>query len=670
MQSKWTIGKKLYLAFISVALITLVLGVISFVSSVSLVKTAGEANQRLADARHVGEVATATIAQYQNQADLIINQDLNALPEFEKSAAEFANLLTQLDQIVDTEEEKAWAKKVHEADERFDKTFKEGVVPEVKYILEEHLKQLDGQSDELIGKAEEVMQKIALSLDAEFQEALKSKDSAAITKRANDVLAAERALFWLNKQYQNQADLIINQNLKAAEDFEATAAKMDEQREIVGAAVDTPEEVALYKEFKEIDATYDSLFNEQVIPAVKRQLEKRIQQYDAESDVAIAEVVENVEKIAVSLTDEAREATTAYEATAARAQMLSIIVSVVAVVLALFLGIVITRGINTALRRLAADLGSGAEQTASASAQVAQSSQAMAEGASEQASSLEETSASLEQMTSMTKQNAQNATHATTLMAQSKDVVAAMAKATQEMSEAISEIKASSDQTAKIIKTIDEIAFQTNLLALNAAVEAARAGDAGKGFAVVAEEVRNLAQRSAEAAKNTASMIEGSVKSAANGVQVTERVADALKQTVDNAGKVAQLVDEIAAATNEQAQGIDQINAAVAQMDKVTQSNAANSEESASASEELSAQAQEMRRMVKDLLALVGGDETSTEPSSQVIRHHQPARRVIQTERVNVPERRAKLPTSAPGTHAVIKPEQVIPFDDDDLKNF
>jgi methyl-accepting chemotaxis protein len=159
-------------------------------------------------------------------------------------------------------------------------------------------------------------------------------------------------------------------------------------------------------------------------------------------------------------------------------------------------------------------------------------------------------------------------------------------------------IKKSSDDTAKIIKTIDEIAFQTNLLALNAAVEAARAGEAGKGFAVVAEEVRNLAMRSAEAAKNTADMIEGSVKNAENGVTINQEVMKNLEEINGHAKRVSEVMAEIAAASDQQSQGVGQVNTAMEQMNQLTQQNAANSEESASASEELSAQAQEMRAMV------------------------------------------------------------------------
>ena len=281
----------------------------------------------------------------------------------------------------------------------------------------------------------------------------------------------------------------------------------------------------------------------------------------------------------------------------------------VGVMVGVSLAVFITRSITGPIRRIIEGLTSGSEQTASAAGQVSSASQSLAQGASEQAAAIEETTSSVEEMASMTRQNAANATEAKNLASSTNSSATKGASAMERMSAAINEIKKSSDNTAKIIKTIDEIAFQTNLLALNAAVEAARAGEAGKGFAVVAEEVRNLAQRSAEAARNTADMIEESVKSADNGVQISKDVGEALSEIAEAARKVNDLVGEIAAASNEQAQGIEQINTAVNQMDTVTQSNAANAEESASASEELSAQAEELSGMVQQLMSMVGGTE-------------------------------------------------------------
>lgn len=211
--------------------------------------------------------------------------------------------------------------------------------------------------------------------------------------------------------------------------------------------------------------------------------------------------------------------------------------------------------------------------------QIIIASQQMAEGASEQAASIEETSSSLEEMSSMTRQNADNSIQANNLMKDATQVVARANGFMTELIKSMGEISKASEETSRIIKTIDAIAFQTNLLALNAAVEAARAGEAGAGFAVVADEVRNLAMRSAEAAKNTADLIEGTVKKVKEGSELVTRTNEAYSEVAVSSAKVGELVGEIAAASTEQAQGIEQINKAVAEMDKVIQQNAANAEE-------------------------------------------------------------------------------------------
>ena len=259
------------------------------------------------------------------------------------------------------------------------------------------------------------------------------------------------------------------------------------------------------------------------------------------------------------------------------------------------------------LLAVASDLAKVSESSASGANQVSASSLSLADGASQQAASLEETSASLEELANMTRRNAENAQKANDLAREARAAADKGAEDMQAMNQAMAAIKVSSDDIAKIIRTIDEIAFQTNNLALNAAVEAARAGEAGMGFAVVADEVRSLAQRSATAAKETAAKIEGAILKTAQGVQISQKVASALNDIVLKARQVDELASEVAGASHEQTQGISQINTAVGQMDKITQSSAASAEESAAAAQEMNAQVEVMKQVVASLMQLVGG---------------------------------------------------------------
>jgi methyl-accepting chemotaxis protein len=235
-----------------------------------------------------------------------------------------------------------------------------------------------------------------------------------------------------------------------------------------------------------------------------------------------------------------------------------------------------------------------------------------------------------------------------------------------ELTSSMEEISRASLETQKIVKTIDEIAFQTNLLALNAAVEAARAGEAGAGFAVVADEVRNLAMRAAEAAKNTSGLIEGTVKRINEGSELVDRTNEAFSEVNTSSIKAAELVEEIAAASNEQAQGIEQINTAVTDMDKVTQQNAASAEESASASEQMNAQAEEMKMMVERMVMLVEGIQKARGSNNRV--HQRPGRKDHTSARK--PAARNFAPRTKVLETPKINPELVIPFEDDDFKDF
>jgi methyl-accepting chemotaxis protein len=323
----------------------------------------------------------------------------------------------------------------------------------------------------------------------------------------------------------------------------------------------------------------------------------------------------------------------------------------------------IGRGIVKPLRNVLDLLESGSNRIAQAANEVKTSSESLAQGATEQASGLEETSASLEEMASVSKQSAQNAQEANSTTKDSQKTADAGAEAMDRMKSAIEKIKSSSDETAKILKTIDEIAFQTNLLALNAAVEAARAGEAGKGFAVVAEEVRNLAQRSAEAARNTAALIEDAQRNSDQGVTVTEDMSKHLEAIKTSSGQVVVIITELANSANEQAQGVEQMNRAVAEMDQVVQRNAATAEESASAANELSQLAQQLEQMMLSLRSVVEGG-SSANTGSHPKRMASPA--------VPTPSRRSAPP--APKRQIAAKPasdpDTIIPLDDEDFKDF
>ncbi|MBF0551199.1 MAG: hypothetical protein HQK60_11755 [Deltaproteobacteria bacterium] len=281
-----------------------------------------------------------------------------------------------------------------------------------------------------------------------------------------------------------------------------------------------------------------------------------------------------------------------------------------AIVLGATIAFYIIRSITKPLGQAIGDLTRAAEEIASSSSQLSSASQSLAEGVLGQATSLEQTSSSLEEMSSMTKLNAQNANQADGLMKHANDVSSRAGGSMKELTESMEEISRASQDTSKIIKSIDEIAFQTNLLALNAAVEAARAGEAGAGFAVVANEVRNLAMRASDAAKNTSSLIEETVNKVKGGAALVKTTNDAVCQMTNDSVKVGGLVAEIASASHEQSLGIEQVNQAVVEMDKVVQRNAAGAEEFAATSEEMNTQAEKMQDIVNGLVSLIWGSAT------------------------------------------------------------
>ncbi|MBF0524375.1 MAG: methyl-accepting chemotaxis protein [Deltaproteobacteria bacterium] len=340
-----------------------------------------------------------------------------------------------------------------------------------------------------------------------------------------------------------------------------------------------------------------------------------------------------------------------------------------AAVLGLMVALLITFSITKPIRRIIIGLNEAANQVASASVQVSTAGHSLAEGASQQSASIEETSSGMEEMSAMIKRNADSANEADKLMQAAGKIVAMANNSMNQLTQSMTEITRSSEQTVRIVKTIDEIAFQTNLLALNAAVEAARAGEAGAGFAVVAQEVRNLALRAAEAAKNTAEMIEDTTRRVKEGSELLYETNDAFTQVARNSDLVAELVSEIAAGSAEQAQGINQINVAIGEMEKVTQQTASHAEQSASASDQLHDQAVEMKDFVTQMTVLVGGRRDNgvpktpsnpNRPSLQIIKSAQP----LPPAGAEVNRNSYQKPIST-AKDGAIRPAEIIPLDGD-----
>jgi len=360
--------------------------------------------------------------------------------------------------------------------------------------------------------------------------------------------------------------------------------------------------------------------------------------------------------------------------TSATARLVLIAVGTAAIVVGILIAFLIIRSITRPVHAVIDGLRRAADQVGSAAAELSSSSQSLAEGASEQAAALEEASASMEEMSSMTKQNAGNTHLADDMM--TKEAGPNMQLMTERMDMMIKAMEASvnaSKETAKVIKTIDEIAFQTNLLALNAAVEAARAGEAGAGFAVVADEVRSLAMRSTEAAKNTQELISNSTTRITEATAICSQVTELLDKNSQLGRKVTELIAEIAAASQEQSKGISQINIAITEMDKVTQQNAAGAEEAASTSQELHSQTEQITVFVNSLVRVVDGaghgySDHSAPPSFSKNHGHRKDGRHAKFPAA----KQVALPPASPkkGRGKEVDAHQIIPMDDDDFRDF
>jgi len=479
---------------------------------------------------------------------------------------------------------------------------------------------------------------------------------------AESINLARSAQLDFKKQVQEWKDTLLRGNdpelfKKYSDQFAQREATVDAdlqslQKLFAGAGVDTKIVDKSLQEHQQLGVQYRAALKtyEPTNAASCFAVDKMVKGIDRQATDDIDAIVQQVQQFESDTTKASEEQ---FRKQTARIEILVLLGLLSGVVFAVGFGWVLIRSLTRQLFGLARNLDETSREVAAAAGQVSVTSQSLAEGSGEQAASIEETSASLEELSSMTRRNAENSQKANELSKETRIAADKGADDMKAMSAAMNDIKASSDDIAKIIKTIDEIAFQTNILALNAAVEAARAGEAGMGFAVVADEVRNLAQRSAQAAKETAAKIEGAIGKTAQGVVFSDKVSQALNDIVTKARQVDELAAEVASASREQTQGITQINTAVAQMDKVTQSNAASSEESAAAAEELNAQAELMKQSVIELTRLVGGDgqlatgrPANSASRTQTKANYSPAAKRTQTTPTNGHGHHTSVPSS------------------------
>ena len=673
----WSITRKMFAMGIAIVVALSVLAAISY-NSYRAVNKAMQTNIiKNKQLRLTQEMQTNQLLLALSATKSIADRDSGIIPEerieqIKRLSAKLSNYHETLRQAADTAEKKASVDSIIKGQEILFREIQEDLVKLIENsaartgAMEKQLKNTHQTINNYADQVDTALGTIGAAL--QFQINLASDQVTAATFRdRNEQInyiskAVSRLLFSAVEALIDKSSGKIAEKIQ--EEMNRNIAFLNKALpKLSNSSTDEEEK----KNMDEIEKNLKSLFNivQVDLPASieksaleTAQINESFEKFYAELNKNIEDVAEYLDKFAklseeeVAVTNDQLRKT---QFSTFRNGLTVIIVAVLAITLLFSL---FSRSITKPINKIIKALNLSVNQVSVSSTQVSEASQTLAEGASEQAASIEETSSSLEEMSAMTKQNADNANQADSLMKEVNQVVGKATTAMSDLTSSMDEISTASKQTSKIIKTIDEIAFQTNLLALNAAVEAARAGEAGAGFAVVADEVRNLAMRAATAAKDTASMIEGTVKKVDEGSGYVTRTGEAFLMVASSATKVGELVSEIASASQEQSQGIDQINKAVAEMDKVVQQNAANAEESASASQEMNSQAGGLTGIIGELITLVrGGAQQNGNTQAEAI--HETAYSDI---------------THKPGTNRKalafgkkIDPDAIIPLDEEEF---